>query len=1051
MPTSVGNLWVDVRFDTSNLGADLRRSLSGAGAAAGDDVSASLSQRLTTLGTSLGNVGRQVSLGLSLPLIAFGKAASSAFTDFDTAMTQVTTLSGVAASTVRDWTDDVMDLGSTYGVSAGEAAKGLYFITSSGVAASDALGVLDVALKSSALGLGSVAVAADVVTSAMNQYGDENISAAQAADILTVAVRTGKGEADEMAGALARVIPLAGSMGVQFDEVSGIMSAMTLSGTSADEAATQINALLTSMQKMPKSAQENMKALTGLDYVTLQQDIRTKGLTQTLRTIYNAFGENTEAIGKVFGNVRALRGITNLFGEKEEQTLAVVEQTTHAFGAQEQAIKQLEASPAWQLKKAQTNFSNAMTNIGEMATPMLSAVVGGFAAVLGATQYLPGPVQTLTLGLAGLAAAAGPLLYVGSSVLRLAGNIGTGMTAIANLGVVQGVAIRVMYLNSALTAAAASGNKFAMAARFVGSAMGPLAVGVTTAVIAFQTLNAIIHANDEAFAELGRRGEQKVAATDSWKALNDEIDRANAGINQSNSELDALDKQLQGEVYGIVDLGLAKTRQEAMAAGEAFRTFGQAAVRARDQALAVSTQFGISRDAAAKWISAQATAGKTFGTTKDALDAYTKAQRENDASVQQATIDTERQKNSLAGIIATVKETSDAFFGVETALKGYEQAKKAIADADKKVVDAEKAHKDAIEDVAAAGRKVVEADQKVIESGKRVAESRQAAAEAQKRLNDLLAGPSPSERLDVRSARLSLREAQEAARKPGQTPLERERSSIGLERARLDLAEAERAHDEAIADARKDVKSATEGVADAEKSRQDAIAAAAESRTALQVARDKEHQSLLDIDVALDAVNQAHIDSLKPAMDLTAAQADLNTKFATGTIEAEAFHKYLSNLKGLYPELAGELQNYLDKFNELQAQNAKAPKTAGDLLGGSLAATERAGLPAAAPTPEELRRALGNTFGRATGGPVTGGQLYEVNERNTPEMLLSGGRQFLLPVDAGTVVPLHKGEGGGGPSLNVSAINVYGADQPVQTAYEIRRQLRSKRDLVGRR
>lgn len=1044
MATSVGNLWVDVRFDTSNLGADLRRSLSGVGSSAGDDISASLSSRLQKIGTSLGNVGRQVSLGLSLPLAAFGRAATGAFVEFNTAMTQITTLSGVAAETTQGWTDDVMDLGTTYGVSATEAAQGLYFITSAGIDAADAIGVLDVAAKSSALGLGSVKTVADVVTSAMNQYGQENISAAQAADILTVAVREGKGEADEMAGALARVIPLAGSMGIQFDEVSGIMSAMTLSGTSADEAATQINALLTTMQKMPQAAQRDLKALTGLDYQTLQTNLRTQGLTQTLRTIYNAFGDNEEAIGKVFGNVRALRGITNLFGEKEEQTLAVVEQTTHAFGAQEKAIKQLEQSPAWQLKQAQAQFSNAMTNIGGMVTPVVATITGGLAAILGQAQFLPGPLQSVAVGLGAVGVAAGPLLYVSSSVLRLAGNFGSLVEKLGQTRIATEVAARFLYMGDAINAAAMNGSKFAALLQRIGPLLMKGAVAAGAAAIAWQVFTNKVKENAAAFEEAGQKGIKKLE-TKSFDQLGATIDSANAQIADFNRQKDELNQHPW-------DLGLhGRELVDLDEASKAVQSVAERAAKLRGQALALASAFGITREAALKWLLGQQAASVTFDDSKGAIDAYTTGVKNNSDATKQAAVDTEAQKNSLAGIIATVKDTSDAFFGVVSAQKSYEQAQKAIVDAKEKVTDAEKAHADAVKDTAAAQRRIVEADRKVIESGERLAESRRAAAEAQKRLNDLLAGPSKSEQLDVRSARLSLREAQEAARKPGQTPLERERSAISLERARLDLAEAERAHDEAIADARKDVKTATEGVADAERARQDAIVAAAESRTALQVARDKEHQSLLDIDTAQRNVAQAQIDSLKPAMDLTTAQADLNTRFATGTIESDKFRDYLTRLKDLYPELTGELQHYIDKFNELQDQNAKAPKTAGDLLGGSLAATERAGLPAAAPTPEQIQRWLGNSFGRATGGPVAGGQLYEVNERNTPEMLLSGGRQFLLPVDAGTVVPLHKGEGGGGPSLNVSEINVYGADQPVQTAYEIRRQLRSKRDLVGRR
>lgn len=1054
MPTSVGNLWVDVRFDTSAMATDLRGALRGAGAAAGDEATASLSTRLTQIGTSVGNLGRQVSLGLSLPLIALGKQATDTFTSFDTAMTQVSTLSGVAQQDVQGWTDDVMALGHTYGVSATEAAQGLYFITSAGISASQAMDVLNVAAKSSALGLGTTATTADVVTSAINQYGAENITAAHAADVLTVAVRTGKGEADELAGALAKVIPLAGSMGVSFDEVAGVMSAMTLSGTSADEAATQINALLTSLQKMPAANQRNMKALTGLDYATVQNMLHNQGLTETLRTVYNAFQNNDDAIGKVFGNVRALRGITNLFGEKEQQTLGVINQTTHAVGAQDEAMQKLAGSKAFQLKQAQADFSNAMTNIGGMVTPVVTQVTEAFAAVIGQVQFLPGPLQTLTVGLGATAAAAGPLLYMGSSVMRLAGNIGTLIEKARGLSAVQNLGTRFQFIADSMGLSTAAGAKWIQMIK--GAAVGAAAAGV-----AFEFVNAKIHENDAAFQAAGERGKQDLN-TKSFDELGKVIERTNVQIQEYNQQKADLTSGVLGEQLPIFT---GRELQDVDQAQRAIAAIGEKAAMVRGQAMALAAQFHISNDAAVKWIQTNAGADGVFKNAAAAVDAYTKAQKENSASTRQATIDTDAAKHTLAGVIAASKETSDAFFGVVNAQKQYQAAQKAIADAKQKVIDAEQAHKDALQGVVDAQHKVADADRKVVESTQKVTDARQELIDAQKRLNDLLAGPSKAEQLDLRSARLAVQEAQQGLRGKNMTPLERQRAQLTLERAQLDLQDAQKAHDKAIADARKDVASATKGVADAEQNRQDAIDAAAKARADLQTARDKEHQSLLDIKTAQDNVTQAYADAVGPAMGLTGAQSDLNTMFETGTGKVDEFRDYLTRLKDLYPQLAGPLQDYIDKFNALanlpEAQPPKPPEPPPTqsptvkALGGSITNAEHRTIPSTPGTPTPMGEGVyipGVGYRkRAMGGPVTAGQLYEVNERNIPELLMAGTRQFLLPVDSGKVVPLDRGQGVGGPTLNVAAINVYGADQPAQTAYEIRRQLRAKRDLVGRR
>ena len=53
--------------------------------------------------------------------------------------------------------------------------------------------------------------------------------------------------------------------------------------------------------------------------------------------------------------------------------------------------------------------------------------------------------------------------------------------------------------------------------------------------------------------------------------------------------------------------------------------------------------------------------------------------------------------------------------------------------------------------------------------------------------------------------------------------------------------------------------------------------------------------------------------------------------------------------------------------------------------------------------------------GRAIGGPTSPNSLYQVNERGTPELFSSGGKQFLLTGNqSGQVTPTQVGRAGGG-------------------------------------
>lgn len=78
-----------------------------------------------------------------------------------------------------------------------------------------------------------------------------------------------------------------------------------------------------------------------------------------------------------------------------------------------------------------------------------------------------------------------------------------------------------------------------------------------------------------------------------------------------------------------------------------------------------------------------------------------------------------------------------------------------------------------------------------------------------------------------------------------------------------------------------------------------------------------------------------------------------------------------------------------------------------------------------------LAQGLSLAGGRESGGPVTKGRLYEVGEKNKPEMLQSGGKQYMIPGNNGNVISnkdLNSSSGGiqviinnNAPGVSVSA------------------------------
>jgi TP901 family phage tail tape measure protein len=378
-------------------------------------------QKLNSQFGKMKSVGNKMTLGVTAPLLAIGTAATKSAMGFEESMAKITALVGIPREQVQAWEADVRNLGKTYGASGGEAAEALFFITSAGLRGSDAMGALEASLKASAVGLGDVATIADLATSAMNAYGPATLSAEAATDVLTATVREGKLEADQLAGAMGSTLPIASAMGVQLKEVGAAFAAMSRTGTGANEAATQLNAILMTLQKPSKQAQDMLEEM-GLSASGLRRQIRERGLLSALQTLTTAFGDNEEAAAMVFNNSRALRGVLDMLGSGAEQTAEIFGNMADTTGTVDTAFGVMADTSAFKTRQAIAELKDEAMTFGQALLPVAQELSKAIGAIAGAFEKLsPGQRQALIyFGL--IAAAAGPML-------RLVGTIGQITTA----------------------------------------------------------------------------------------------------------------------------------------------------------------------------------------------------------------------------------------------------------------------------------------------------------------------------------------------------------------------------------------------------------------------------------------------------------------------------------------------------------------------------------------------------------------------------------------------------------------------------------------------
>jgi TP901 family phage tail tape measure protein len=379
-----------------------------------DKATRGVQKHLDSVARDATRAGGLLTAAITAPVIGAGLAAVKMAQDFDKSMTKIVALVGVNREQVGLWREDIKSISKETDRSTTELAEALFFITSAGLRGSEAIDALRASAQAADTGLGETKVIADAVTSAMNAYGSANLSAAQATAILVAGVREGKTEAEALAPAIGRVIPVAAELGIGFDQVTAAIATMTRLGLDASEATTALRGIMVTLVNPTAEAERQLRAV-GLSAADLRSQVREQGLLAVLHNLRESFAGNEEAMSNVFGNVRALTGVLNLVGQNAEAAEAVfasLAQTTEkdlAVAFEEANKRAGEAS-----ETLQTQLNLALLELGEVVLPVVIPVIIALTgALVTVTEWfgnLAPEVQTGIVVIAGLAAVVGPII-----------------------------------------------------------------------------------------------------------------------------------------------------------------------------------------------------------------------------------------------------------------------------------------------------------------------------------------------------------------------------------------------------------------------------------------------------------------------------------------------------------------------------------------------------------------------------------------------------------------------------------------------------------------
>jgi len=421
-------------------------------------------------------IGRGLRNYVTLPVVAAGVASVKMGAQFENTLQKIVGLSGVSQRQVNAFRNEVLKLAPAVGKSPQELAEALYFITSSGIPASKAMGVLTVAAKASAAGLGETQVVADAVTSAVNAYGLKNLSAAAATDVLVATVREGKGEAADFAGVIGNVTALSSQLGVSFNDVGAALAAQTRLGTDAETSATQLQRVFTTLLKVTPQSEKAFEKV-GLSAAGLRKELKEKGLLAFLETIKQRFKGNIPLLAQAFGDQRAIRGVLALVGNQSKQVEGIFNRMGRSAGSLNTAFGAVSNDTQMKFNRMVAQLQASAIQLGAALAPIVLKIASALKKLIDGFNRLPHSAKTGIGIIVGMLAVGGPLLMGFAALIRAVRTVRSlflGLGPAATRGAAQAVIAEAAVGNGAVAAEAK-----VLGLRGALLSIGPAAAGLT--------------------------------------------------------------------------------------------------------------------------------------------------------------------------------------------------------------------------------------------------------------------------------------------------------------------------------------------------------------------------------------------------------------------------------------------------------------------------------------------------------------------------------------------------------------------------------------------
>ena len=394
--------------------------------------------------------GRQLTVGLTVPLAAFGMAAAKSFREADAELTRLTKVyGGVAASSSADLTKirnevsaTAKELAKAYGTSFKETIQLAADVAATGKTGADLLGSVKETTRLAVLGEVDRQDAMKATLAIQTAFKQNTEQLTETINFLNSVENQTSTSLADLIEAIPKAGPVVQGLGGSVKDLALYLTAMKEGGINASEGANALKSALASLINPTKVAQESFGAM-GISLKNIVND-NAGNLTAMILELQSALDslnplQKQQAIEQLFGKFQFARmnALFENLGKQGSQTLQVMDlMKTSSQDLANVASRELSLvteSASGKYKRAVESLKADLAGIGEEFLKVQTFFVNVVDSIIKFVSKLPAPVKTILTLVTGLTAIIGPVIMLTGVLANFFGYIIKGASHFRSL------------------------------------------------------------------------------------------------------------------------------------------------------------------------------------------------------------------------------------------------------------------------------------------------------------------------------------------------------------------------------------------------------------------------------------------------------------------------------------------------------------------------------------------------------------------------------------------------------------------------------------------